>query len=684
MSIKKLLTIGFIILSLVFAGCFSTDSDDDNKKDNPIDSVTAQTILDSLAELAGSTEVDSSMIYTKTGTTFKMWEKDSASEDDTITFTATISGNSAALTMLFVEEGESVTVTMNTSKLLGTGATFDGTAWQMASIKMATSDTFAIYTLGASEIEIFYMTAGKVYMVENNVSIDSIFEILALEIMGVEPIDSTEALDTLATIAGTDGIDSSMSYILNNNTLGIFETNDTTNLGIEISAGELTLKMDLDDGSTIEEKFDLFMGSGSVEGSIWQLTDVTASNNDTSVDYTLSTNEVFLAYFNNGKFYVVEKGVNVYEDIISSLVDALIGYGNPVGKWYVEIYENLYIKTDTSFSSDTLYGDTVFTILDISAGKFITYDYDDEEMVIEVEEHMVDVSTGGTIILDANKSIEVMEEDGVLTFTIVSDYTDYNEGYHEETLICKPFTGTIPPAYWVVDTAIYDSATLLTTDGSVDTGFIDSSNDVDIYKFNAEAGKVYQIVGAELDEDANIGMDLYYMNGTLKVYVKDEENELMIKASSAMTYYIDVYTYDDTLNYTIFVKTIDAITTPAGVINNWYCSSMPISDSFALTFTQDSSVFYATITSDSITVYMQSNGVKQTMTDIIVFANGNKCYFFGEEFDYALSGTTMSMTGSDMAFVWTVFSGTSFPPDKYVDFGVLQNMGGNRKILGMK
>lgn len=680
MSIKKLLIIGFVTYALVLSGCFSTDNDDDGK-DDKIDSVTVQVALDSLASLAGTTEIDSSMKYVKSGVTFTLTEKDTT-DDDTIIFDATISSNTASLVMIMVEKSESLTVTMNTAKVIGAGTTFDGTVWQLTSVAMASSDTSATYTLTSSEIQVFYLTGGTVYSVENGVSMDSIFGVLALQIMGVEPIDSTEALDTLASLAGTNGIDSSMSYVLSGDLLGIFETSDTTDMDVDVSAGELTLTMDLEDGSTIEEDFELVLGDGSIEGSIWQLIDVTASNGDTTIVYSLSSTESFFMYLNSGTFYIVENGVNLYEDVLSDLLDALEGFGDPKGTWYVKIYENLYIKTDTSFSSDTLYGDSVYTIVEIDSDIFKTMDYDSDEMIIEVDIEDIDISAGGKFEFDANNSMEVSEKDSVLTITIISDYTDYGEGYHEETFICMPYNGTVPPVYWVVDTSFTTTAIAITTDGTPVQDTILTSEEIKTYKFSVEAGKVYQVVGASDNDDSDADMDIYYMDGTLKVFVSDEEDEMMLEPSSNMTYFIDVASYDDTLYYSIFVKAITVIPTPTAVIGNWYCSSFPTSDTSVLTFNQDSSVFYSTLTADSITVYMMVIGVKQNMKDAIYFASGNKCYFFGEEFDYVLTDTTMSMIGNDMAFTWKTFTGTSFPPDKYVDFGILQALlGDNRNKL---
>lgn len=671
MSIKKLLIIGFVSFTLVLSGCFSTDSDDDDDIVIPNDSVTVQTALDSLDALAGTTEIDSSMKYIKNETTYTLTEKDTT-KDDTIKFTATISGNTAALVMTIVEESESVTVTMNTAKVIGTGSSFDGTAWQLTSVKMANSDTFATYTLTSTEIQVFYLYNSTVYAVENGVSIDSIFEVLALEMMGVEPIDSSEAIDTLAVIAGTDGIDSSMSYVVDGDVIGIFETSDTTDLDIDISAGELTLTMDLEDGSTLEENFELFLGAGSLEGSIWQLTDLAASNSDTSVSYSLASDEIFLAYFYNGKFYIVEKGVDLYDDVLSKLFDDLKGYGNPAGTWGVVKYYSMNIDSgDTSYYGDSIQLDSTYNIFTISSTSYKSYNYDDME--IEVNEIFEDFTKGGTFSLSDNESLTFIEDNGTLTIIFIEDNTKYGYGYSRDEFICEKYTGLLPPNHWVTDTADTVVATPITVGGSELYGILDSSNDENWYSFTAEAGKYYAIETTPTDSSLATYFEImieYIESSTgLPVTVFEDGGETaLFKASASIIYYIGISPYQaNGGDYNIKIKELDIIATPTAAIGNWWVTSF-IEEGDTNTFTnQDLTMMYTKVTTDSVTLWMNEGSGFNKMSTNAMFTSDNKLLFGDMEFSYATTDTTFRLyvtEGSDAGIdvLMSKYVGDIFPP----------------------
>ncbi len=826
MSIKNLFTIGFVTYALVLSGCFSTDSDDDDKDDNPIDTIVTQTALDSLAELYSGAEIDSSMVYTKSGSSFSMWETGST-DGDTTDFTVAISGNTATLSMSFVEDSDTIKVTMVSSKVLGTGATFDGTAWKLTSVTMNGNDTSAAYTLLSTETVVFYLSSGKAYMIEHNINMDDIFNSLASQIfgtvnssvldtlavlagsteidssmvytksgstfnmwesnstdadtmkftvtvsgsnatqvmtmvegtdtitlsmqsskvsgagssyediawqltsatmtgfdtsasvaladteivvfyfslgklymvengtsmndifsdlgsaiMGVDPIDSAAALDTLSSLVTSGKIDSMMTFTTTGDTITMIDSSDTIKGTYDVSGDELTITIGMS-GVTIKENFKLLVGDNDIEGGVWILTSLDVTVSDSTVSYNLSTNEVVGLYLNNGNVYSVNENFD-FEDIVSDLIEQAEGYGTPTGTWYVKYYETTDIwndGADTNYYSDSIVGDTVYTIMEITSSSLKTYDYDDSAMVIEVIEGMIDVTAGGKFDLDYGESMTVKEKNGTLIITLIEDFTEDNGSYSEEKMTCEKYTGTIPPTYWLVDTTLTDSAITLLTDGTVDSGSIDTTDEVHVYKFTAEAGKVYQIVSSTESDSSDVDITIYNMNGVLKDIVTDGENEVMIKAESNITYYIDVSSYDDSIDYKIYVKAIEVVATPTGMINNWYCSNFPDTSSSSLAFEMDSSLFYATLTADSITVYMMNKGLKEQMKDAIYFASGNKCYFFGDEFSYTLSGSVMTMVGSDMGFVWKVFTGTSFPPEKYVDFGLLQEMMGGRYRL---
>lgn len=651
----------------------------ENSIEIPIDETT---ILDTLAILAGTTEIDSAMVYIKNGSIFTLLESDTI-DNDTISFTTTISSGTAAMVMQIIEEGDTITVTINTGLIVGDGLTFDGSAWQVTSVSMNAMDTTVSLTLSATEIIAFYLNNGTSYMIQNGSTMDSIFNELGNSIVGGDPIDSTKAIDTLASLVTSSGIDSMMTYSIIGDTITMLDAIDTMVAAFDLTSGELSLIFSLDKGVLVET-FKLVAGTaGDIDGGVWQLSSMSVTIGASTETYTLQSNEVVALYLNNGKIYEVEENVD-FEAIVDELILKAEGFGNPTGTWYVKYFETMNVWNngiDTSVDIDSLINDTVYTIVEITSSSLKTYDYDDSLMVIEVTEQMIDVSAGGIFEFSSDYKMIVKEKSGELEIVIVEDRTNDGGDYNEEVLTCYKYTGTVPPAYWTVDTTVVSSAKLLATDGTIDTASIDSMEEVDQYKFIAEAGNVYQIVVGSESDNAGIDMDVYYFDGTLKTFIYEDEREVMIKTSSAMTYYIDVYSNSDSIEYTISVKEITVIATPTEAVNNWYCSAMPISPTDSLKFLQDSSIFYATLSADSIKIYLMNNGVKETMTDAIFFSPGNKCYFFGEEFDYTLSATTMGMVGSDMSFVWTVFTGVSFPPEKFVDFGILKDMGGRYSRL---
>lgn len=668
MSLKKLLVVGFITFALTLSGCFTTDSDDDD--DVPIDSVDVQTALDSLATIAGTAGIDSSMKYVKSGNTFTLTDKDTASSDDTITFTATVSGNTSALVMTMDEDGDTITVTMNSTKIIGTGSSFDGTAWQLSSLVMKYDTLSATYTLGSTEIIIFYLTDGTTYMVEAGISIGDIFDSLANKIMVEDSISQTDALDTLASLAGSTGIDSLTTYIISGNTLTMYDE-DTMSLAYSISSKKLTMTVTMGD-MTLTESFNLLVGAGSsIEESVWQLESISVSNTDTSASYTLTSSETVLLYLKSGKLYEVENGIDLYDDVMNDLFDVVKGFGDPIGNWGVVSYYSMYIDSgDTSYYGDSVQLDSTYNIFTISSTSYKNYSYDNME--IEVNEILEDFSKGGTFVIGENETITVIEDDEILTITLIVDYTKDGYGYREEEFICQKYAGTIPPNHWVTDTADTMVATPIAVGGAAVYGILDSTSDENWYSFTATAGKYYAIEAIPTDsssiEDLETIVQYIESSTGLPVTVSEEGGDIVLfKAGASIMYYVGISSYDTTGDYTIKIKELDIIATPTAAIGNWWVNTF-IEGGDTNTFTsQDATMMYAKVTADSVTFWMNEGTEFNEMSTSAMFTSDNKMFFGDMEFSYATTDTSFRLfvlegTEVDIDVLMAKYVGDVFPP----------------------
>lgn len=652
------------------------------------DSLEVKCIFDSLIALAGSSGIDSSMNYKKYNTNFIFTNNDSNFKD-TSSVNIIVSDSNALMEINIIDIEDTINILYNYKSLLGKGDEFIGTAWLLNSITLDAFDTNATYTLNTKlEKHIIYLLDSTVYMIENGVLLEDILDTLITLVTPNDTVDTTIIIDTtdtnkvvnlidsLISLSGSAIVDSSYFYHYNNDAVFFYNSSDSINYKY-VNVNEILLLKSLIDSFEIIKSFENFKTIDTIglEKNIWKLKSITVMNKDSAVSQMLTSKERYLIYLKNGTLYKVEDQINI-PGIIDTLINKFPKFGNPVGVWFVNIMSDLQINTDTSFTSDTINADFVSIIFNIMEDRFLTYEYNPKDKFIDVNELMIDISKGGEIKLGANTMIEAVEKDSILTINFINDYTDYGGAYQKETYICKPYYGDVPPKYWVVDTVNSENAILINTNGVAVIDTIENKDSVQLYKYEASAGKVYMITSSSIND--NITFDVFFIKDNMSYYLKDDENFAIISVDTNNTHFIEMSTPEDNSIYSISVKDIGAVPTPENAIGNWYLSALPMGTDTIEFKNPDSTLWYLTIAYDSMTIYQQENGVKGTIEGNIYFSSDNKLYMQDTEFSFSLTDTILVMDDDDISLIWKKHYGISFPPDKYID---ISNLMRNRKIL---